>query len=144
MDKFDKQTRSDIMKKVRSKNTTPEVYVRKLLHRMGYRFRLHVSTLPGTPDIVLPKYKRVILVNGCFWHGCPYCKHARIRPQTNEDYWYKKLKRNKERDRENIELLQELGWRVLVVWECETKKKNAEILAKKLRNFLQLEVEDKR
>ena len=94
-DTFDKKTRSEIMAKVHSENTTPEIKVRKILHRLGYRFRLHPHNLPGKPDIVLPKYKTVIFVNGCFWHGCPICKHAQIRPRTNEQYWEKKLNRNK-------------------------------------------------
>lgn len=126
------------MAKVRSTNTTPEVKVRKVLHRLGYRFRLHVNSLPGKPDIVLPKYKTVIFVNGCFWHGCPICKHAQIRPQTNKEYWQKKLDRNMERDKKNIIALQEMGWKVLIVWECETKKKNIAVLFERLTSSLKV------
>lgn len=135
-DIFNQKTRSEIMAKVHSTNTTPEVKVRKILHKLGYRFRLHPNNLPGRPDIALPKYKTVIFVNGCFWHGCPTCKHAQIRPRTNEEYWQKKLDRNMERDKENIAALQEKGWKVLTVWECETKKKNMDMLVQKLTSFL--------
>lgn len=137
-DIFDKKTRSEIMAKVHSANTTPEIKVRKILHRLGYRFRLHANDLPGKPDIVLPKYKTVIFVNGCFWHGCPTCKHAQIQPRTNDEYWRKKLDRNIERDKENIAALQEQGWKALTIWECETKKKNTDALIQKLTSFLVL------
>ena len=135
-DTFDKEKRSSIMAKVHSKNTTPEIQVRKLLHSMGYRFRLHRQDLPGKPDIVLPKHKVVVFVHGCFWHGCPTCRHAKIRPKTNSDYWEKKLDRNIQRDKENCDSLQNLGWRVLIVWECETKKKNLSTLNDRLRREL--------
>jgi len=134
-DLFDQKKRSQIMSKVHSSNTTPEIRVRKLLHNMGYRFRLNRIDLPGKPDIVLPKYKTVIFVHGCFWHGCPLCKHAQIRPKTNTEYWNKKLDLNKERDKENISTLQSLGWNVLIVWECETKKKRLPALKKKLEEI---------
>lgn len=124
------------MSKVHSENTSPEIRVRKLLHQMGYRFRLHRIDLPGKPDIVLPKFKTVIFVHGCFWHGCPICKHAQIRPKSNINYWNKKLDRNMERDRENCIALNKMGWRVLVVWECETKKKNLSALESRLRDEL--------
>lgn len=135
-DKFTKEQRSSIMSKVRSSDTTPEIKVRKLLHSMGYRFRLHRCDLPGKPDIVLPKYKTVIFVNGCFWHGCPNCRHAQIRPETNAEYWNKKLDRNMQRDRENYAALEALGWQVLVIWECETKKRNLPQLSERLKNAL--------
>lgn len=136
-DKFDIKKRSNIMSRVHSSNTTPEILVRKLLFHMGYRFRLHRSDLPGNPDIVLTKYNTVIFVNGCFWHGCPTCKHAKIRPQTNSEYWNRKLDKNINRDKKNKKELEELGWHVLVVWECETKKRNLPDLELKLVNFLQ-------
>lgn len=123
-DKFTKEQRSQIMAKVHSTNTTPEIKVRKLLHSLGYRFRLHRTDLPGKPDIVLPKYKTVIFVNGCFWHGCPTCHHAKVRPKDHSDYWNKKLDRNIQRDKENYSKLADSGWKVVIVWECETKKKN--------------------
>ena len=131
-DVFDSKKRSEIMSRVRSVDTTPELRVRKLLHSMGYRFRLHRNDLPGNPDIVLPKYKTVIFVHGCFWHGCPICLHARIRPKQNSEYWNKKLDRTLERDKNNVIMLEQMGWKVLVVWECETKKKCLSILANRL------------
>ncbi|MDL2273760.1 very short patch repair endonuclease [Oscillospiraceae bacterium OttesenSCG-928-G22] len=135
-DKFSPEKRSEIMSKVHSTNTTPEIYVRKLLHSMGYRFRLQRRDLPGNPDIVLPKYKAVIFVHGCFWHGCPTCRHAKIRPVANAEYWEKKLNRTLERDKNNVKALEQLGWRVMVIWECETKKKNINILANRIRDVL--------
>ena len=135
-DRFTKEQRSAIMAKVQSKNTTPEIKVRKLLHSMGYRFRLHRADLPGNPDIVLPKYMTAIFVNGCFWHGCPICRHAQIRPVEHAEYWNKKLNRNMERDQENYQKLCSLGWKVLVIWECETKKKNLPELRNKLLEVL--------
>ena len=129
-DMFDQQKRSEIMAKVRSANTTPEIRVRKLLHSMGYRFRLHRRDLPGNPDIVLPKYKTVIFVHGCFWHGCPTCRHARIRPVANAEYWNKKLDCTMERDKNNVAALEQLGWQVMVIWECESKNNNLSELRK--------------
>jgi len=133
-DMFDPEKRSEIMAKVHSANTTPEIRVRKLLHSMGYRFRLQRKDLPGNPDIVLPKYKTVIFVHGCFWHGCPTCRHAKIRPVANAEYWDKKLDRTIERDKRNVTALTDLGWRVTVIWECETRKKRIDALAAKIRN----------
>lgn len=109
------------MAAVKSKNTKPEMQVRKILHSLGYRFRLHRKDLPGKPDIVLPKFKTVIFINGCFWHQHVGCKHASI-PQTNTEFWEKKLSNNVERDRKNYQALFDMGWKVLVIWECEVKK----------------------
>lgn len=109
-----------MMAKVRSENTDPEMLVRKELFKRGYRYRLHVKTLPGTPDIVLPKYRCAIFVNGCFWHGHENCKRAKL-PETNKDFWYKKIEKNKARDIENGEHLNALGWKVATIWECELK-----------------------
>jgi len=134
-DKYDQQKRSEVMSRVHGTNTSPEIRVRQLLHSMGYRFRLHRQDLPGKPDIILPKYKTAISVNGCFWHGCPVCKRAQIRPQTNVDYWNKKLDRTMIRDKENKAQLESLGWRVLVIWECEIKKRNEQVLVKKVTEF---------
>ncbi|MDL2298903.1 very short patch repair endonuclease [Synergistaceae bacterium OttesenSCG-928-D05] len=136
VDKFSKEQRSLIMARVRSCDTTPEIKVRKLLHSLGYRFRLHRNNLPGKPDIILPKYKTAVFVHGCFWHGCPTCSHARIRPKENSGYWNKKLDQNMQRDRKNVASLRDLGWRVIVIWECETKKKNLS----KLSNYLKHEL----
>jgi len=135
-DMFDPQKRSEIMAKVHSDNTTPEIRVRKLLHSMGYRFRLHRCDLPGNPDIVLPKYKTAIFVHGCFWHGCPTCRHAKIRPIANADYWNKKLDRTMERDKNNVAALEQLGWRVIVIWECETKKRCADKLTSRIKELI--------
>lgn len=131
-DKFDKVKRSDIMTKVKGENTKPEIVIRKLLFSMGYRYRLYRKDLPGKPDIVLPKYKYVIFVHGCFWHGCPICKHAQIRPINNAEYWNKKLDRNIERDKNNKKELIKLGWKVFVIWECEIKKSKIDKLIKKI------------
>lgn len=108
------------MSRIRSKDTQPELAVRKALHRLGFRFRLHRSDLPGKPDIVLPKWKSVILVHGCFWHGHRGCEEH--TPSSNIDYWAPKLARNKERDRQNLKNLRALGWKCLVIWECEAAK----------------------
>ena len=135
-DMFDPQKRSEIMAKVHSANTTPEIRVRKLLHSMGYRFRLHRRDLPGNPDIVLPKYKTVIFVHGCFWHGCPTCRHAKIRPIANSEYWNKKLNRTMERDKNNVINLEQMDWRVFVIWECETKKGSITSLSERIKTFL--------
>ena len=124
------------MAKVHSANTTPEKYVCGLLEDFGFTFFLHVDGLPGRPDIVLPDFNIVIFVNGCFWHGCPLCKHAKIRPKNNVDFWNKKLDRTQKRDKENKFKLEELGYRVLIIWECETKKKNNDLLKSKIIDFI--------
>lgn len=119
------------MSMIRSKNTKPEELVRKYLFSRGFRYRKNVRKLPGCPDIVLPKYKTVIFVNGCFWHGHKGCKYF-VWPKSNAEYWYKKIENNVNRDIKNIKLLQEQGWIVLTVWECELKKERAESTLKKL------------
>lgn len=123
---FTPEKRSEVMRRVRSKNTKPEVFVRSMLHRMGYRFRLHRKDLPGNPDIVLPKHRAVVFVHGCFWHQHPGCRKATI-PQNNRDYWEKKLERNVERDRAARQTLSEQGWKVLTVWECEIPRDEEEL-----------------
>ena len=110
------------MSRIRSANTKPEMLVRAYLHKNGFRFRLHVKNLPGHPDIVMPKYKTVVEVRGCFWHRHPGCKHA-AEPASNIEFWKDKFKKNIERDQLHEKQLQEIGWRLIVVWECETKKK---------------------
>ena len=114
------QRRSQIMSGIRSKGMKPEMIVRRNLHAMGYRYRLHRKDLPGKPDLVFPARRKVILVHGCFWHqhADPGCKIAR-RPKSNREYWLPKLERNVMRDTENQVRLRELGWDVLVIWECE-------------------------
>jgi len=135
-DKFDSKKRSEIMANVKGRNTKPEIIVRKLLFSMGYRYRLHCKDLIGKPDITLPKYKYVIFVHGCFWHGCPSCKRAKVRPINNAVYWNDKLDNNLKRDKKNKKALNKLGWNVLIVWECETKKNNIEKLSKKINKKL--------
>ena len=120
MDTFSRRERSFIMRCVHANDTTPEKKVRSFLHRRGLRFRLHVKNLPGRPDIVLPKYKTIVEVRGCFWHRHPGCKMA-TTPLSNTAYWDAKFKRNVERDRRNELMLSELGWRVIIVWECQLK-----------------------
>jgi len=122
------------MAAIRSKDTTPELVVRKLVHGMGFRYRLHVPSLPGHPDLVFASRKKVILVHGCFWH-MHECKFGCARPSSNADFWHSKRTRNVERDRENITKLKANGWSVLVVWECAIKK-DAIGLARRLRRFL--------
>lgn len=121
MDKLTPQQRSAVMSAVKNKDTLPELRVRRALHAMGYRFRLHCKDLPGKPDIVLPKYKLCIFVNGCFWHQHPGCGRATV-PTSNREFWGKKLSGNIERDKKNGRELRLLGWRVCIIWECETKK----------------------
>ncbi len=119
---------------VSGKNTKPELIVRSLLHNMGYRFRLHRSDLPGKPDLTLPKYKKVIFVHGCFWHGHKDCQRSN-RPTTNKKFWNEKLDKNIERDKENIRRINELGWGALVIWSCEVK--DIDQLKNKLISYLE-------
>ncbi len=125
--------RSFNMSRVKGKNTKPELLVRSLLHFMGYRFRLHRKNLPGKPDIVLPRYKTVIFVHGCFWHQHEGCPKATV-PATNREFWVKKLQSAIDRDIQNRVKLEALGWRVVTVWECETK--DIQALAFRLKKIL--------
>lgn len=122
------------MSHISGKNTKPEILVRSLLHRMGYRFRIHKKDLPGRPDICLPKHKKVIFVHGCFWHGHENCPRSK-RPTTNVEFWNKKIDGNIERDKENIKKLKQLGWQTLTIWTCEIK--NQEELKNKLISFIE-------
>lgn len=133
MDIWSKEKRSEVMSRIRSKNTRPERVVRSLLFRMGYRFRLHRKDLPGSPDIVLAKYQAVIFVHGCFWHVHTGCKSSTI-PKTDRIKWETKLIGNAERDKKRIRELRQLGWKVLVIWECQLTDENQ--LRKKLTSFL--------
>jgi DNA mismatch endonuclease (patch repair protein) len=112
-------SRSEIMSRIRSRDTLPEITVRSLAHRLGFRFRLHRRDLPGTPDLVFPRLRAVLFVHGCFWHGHRQCRRAFV-PRTRTDYWLEKLSRNRIRDEEAVQLLRKAGWRVMIVWECET------------------------
>jgi DNA mismatch endonuclease (patch repair protein) len=111
------------MRKIRHKNTKPEMFVRKLVTKLGYRYRLHVKDLPGKPDLVIRRLKRAIFVHGCFWHLHADCREGRI-PSSRTGYWAPKLLRNVERDKAHLETLEKIGWRVLVIWECELADNN--------------------
>lgn len=126
--------RSRIMRSIRSKDTGPELIVRKLVHRLGYRFRLHRRDLPGRPDLVFPGRRKVIFVHGCFWHQHPGCSRA-TTPKSNTAAWREKLERNQQRDIEAVNKLVKQGWSVLVIWECETKLKHESLLIAKLEKF---------
>lgn len=119
------------MSRIKGGDTKPEIAVRKILHGLGFRFRLHDKRLPGKPDIVLPRHKKIIFVHGCFWHGHTVCKRSKI-PGSNVDFWQAKITANMERDTRNLEALKSLGWNTLVVWTCE--KKNG--LEDKLKGFM--------
>jgi len=125
--------RSANMRAIRSKGMRPELAVRSLVHKMGYRYRLHKKDLPGRPDLVFPSRRKVIFVHGCFWHAHKHCKAAHL-PKSNLEYWGPKLERNRTRDRENIEGLNADGWESMVVWECEVKIQDE--LEKRLLDFL--------
>jgi DNA mismatch endonuclease (patch repair protein) len=126
------ETRSFNMSMIKGKNTKPEILVRKFLHKNGFRFRLNYSKLPGKPDIVLPKYKTVIFVNGCFWHGHAGCKYY-VTPKTRTEWWINKINATKERDIIKSTMLKDLGWNIIVIWECELKPGN---LKNSLNNLL--------
>jgi DNA mismatch endonuclease (patch repair protein) len=132
-DKLSPEARSAHMRRIRKVDTKPELRVRRLAHRLGYRFRLHRRNLPGTPDLVFPRLRKAILVHGCFWHQHPGCRLARA-PKSRLEYWEPKLRRNQERDKLARAELAARGWEVLVVWECETER--AETLAARISAFL--------
>jgi len=121
VDTLTKEHRSWVMGRVRGKNTKPEIMVRSILHRMGYRFRINRRDLPGNPDIVLPKYKTCVFVHGCFWHRHKGCGEARM-PKTRKRYWREKFEGNIARDKRNVRKLRKNGWSVLTVWSCQVKK----------------------
>jgi DNA mismatch endonuclease (patch repair protein) len=121
------------MRAVKSRDTAPELIVRSLAHRMGYRFRLHCDNLPGKPDLVFPKFQKVIFVHGCFWHGHCCVRGARV-PRGNREYWLRKISGNKSRDQENVKRLAAKGWKSLVIWECNLR--NEQILKAQIHKFL--------
>jgi len=126
-DIVDKETRSRMMSGIRGKDTKPEMIVRRALHKAGYRYRLHVKDLPGKPDIVLPKYKTVIFVHGCFWHHHD-CKNSKW-PKTREEFWRKKIEGNVARDKKAYAELEKLGWKVIVIWECQIRADDPNLIA---------------
>jgi DNA mismatch endonuclease, patch repair protein len=134
VDVLTREQRARNMAAIRGKNTKPEITIRRLLHRAGYRYVLHDGRLPGRPDLVFPGRRKVILVHGCFWH-MHRCQYGSVRPTTNGEFWHKKRCRNVERDVRAIQQLRADAWKVLVAWECETK--NLESLAKRLIAFLE-------
>ncbi|MBS4766490.1 DNA mismatch endonuclease Vsr [Alistipes sp. kh20] len=115
------ETRSYNMSQVRSRNTKPELIVRKYLFSQGFRYRINVKRLPGTPDVVLTKYKTVIFINGCFWHGHDGCRYFVI-PQTRTEWWINKINQNKQRDLKNLNILKQSDWHVITIWECQLKQ----------------------
>jgi DNA mismatch endonuclease (patch repair protein) len=132
-DRLTKAQRSRNMARIRAKDTKPELIVRSLVHRMGYRFRLHRRDLPGTPDLVFPRLKAVIFVNGCFWHRHS-CANGKVVPRTRRKFWVEKFAGNKLRDRRNRQALVRLGWKVLVLWECDVKMLERD--SESIRRFL--------
>lgn len=136
MDIWSKDKRSNVMSRIKSKNTKPELLLRSALHKEGFRYRIHINDLPGKPDIVMPKYKTVIFVNGCFWHYHKKCTDGRI-PKSNTIFWEEKISHNVEKDEVNYGYCRKLGWKVLVVWECEIEKDLNEVVnqIKRVCNF---------
>ena len=128
-----KEQRSFNMSQIRDKNTKPEIVVRKIVHHMGYRFRLHQADLAGKPDIVLPKHRKIIFVHGCFWH-IHSCRYGKVKPKTNAKFWESKRQGNVTRDRQNFRQLRKNGWKILVIWECQTK--DTDKLKSELKKFL--------
>jgi len=132
-DVFSKEKRSWIMRRIKSRDTKPEILVRSLVHRMGLRFRVHKKDLPGNPDIVLTRHEKLIFVHGCFWHGHKRCPRSK-RPTTKKPFWNKKLNSNIQRDKRMRRKLRQMGWKVMIVWECETR--DLDKLIVKLKNYL--------
>lgn len=134
-DVVDANTRSRMMAGIRGKNTTPEVRLRKALHRAGFRFRLHGPKLPGKPDIVLAKHRAAIFVHGCFWHRHEGCRNASV-PKSNADFWETKFARNVERDAANVEALVASGWRVCIVWECDIRQRGERVVGEEVAKWI--------
>ena len=135
MDNLSIEQRSNLMSRVRSKDSVAEMTVRQTVHRLGFRYRLHIRSLPGCPDLVFPSRKKIIFVHGCFWHG-HNCRAGQNRPSSKRSYWEDKLNRNAARDRSNAARLRRAGWKVLSIWECQVRKGN---LARRLKTFLEAE-----
>ena len=123
------------MSHISGKNTTPEIIIRKLVHRLGFRYRLHKKNLPGKPDLAFPKYKKVIFINGCFWHNHKNCSRAKL-PSSNKIFWKEKIEGNVKNDKSNYRNLKKMGWDYLIIWQCKIKKSNMEYLSNKILKFL--------
>lgn len=134
-DIYTKDKRSKIMSNIGSVSTKPEIIIRKSLFSKGFRYRINYKKLPGKPDIVLPKYRTVIFVHGCFWHAHPNCKDSHL-PKSNIEFWENKISSNINRDKNNIEQLVDLKWNIIVIWECEIKKKSLESLIEEVANCI--------
>lgn len=132
--------RSKMMSRIGARNTKPEMVVRQGLHALGFRYRIHARDLPGSPDLVLPKYKSVILIHGCFWHAHNGCRNFRV-PKSNTAFWKEKLARNTERDARQVKELEDAGWRVLIVWECATRDFSTKKLVETIAAWLHREVQ---
>ena len=140
MDIWDKDGRSRMMAKIKSTNTKPEIKLRKFLFAEGFRYRINLEKLPGKPDIVLPKYKTVIFVHGCFWHNHEGCRRSHV-PKSNEQYWISKISGNVKRDKINMKELEDIGWNVFIAWECEINNKNKfKDIKSKILNFLRKDI----
>ena len=124
------------MSKIGPKDSSQELFIRSLVHRMGYRFRLHRKDLPGKPDLVFPKYKKVIFINGCFWHGHEECNKSKL-PDSNRQFWEEKIKRNIIKDSENYNKLKDLGWDYFILWQCGIKRRNVDNIKESIRSFLE-------
>jgi DNA mismatch endonuclease, patch repair protein len=133
VDNLSAQQRSYCMSRIRDRDTLPEIIVRRLLHRLGFRFRLHRRELPGCPDIVLPRHRKTVFVHGCFWHS-HRCRMGRVVPKSNQRYWAERRSKNKVRDRRNVRRLRGQGWSVFTVWECWTRQ--PDLLERRLKAFL--------
>lgn len=134
-DVHNEQTRSYNMSQIKSGNTKPELLVRKFLHASGFRYKLHDKTLPGKPDIVLPRYKTIIFIHGCFWHGHANCKYFKI-PQTRTAWWLQKINTNKANDAKSVKALKKDGWKIITIWECRLKPASIEKTLSSLLNQL--------
>lgn len=141
MDVHSKETRSFNMSRIKGKDTKPEILVRKYLFSQGLRYRLYSKTLPGRPDIVLPKYRTVIFIHGCFWHGHEGCRYF-VVPKTRTEWWLNKININRENDRKNYELLKEMRWNVITVWECSLRKEKRESTLNDILNMIKCQTDN--
>lgn len=135
MDDLTKEQRSYCMSRIRGKDTKPEMVVRRVVHSMGYRYRLHDPALPGKPDLVFKGRRKIIFIHGCFWHS-HRCRHGQVTPKSNTEYWTKKRQRNRTRDRDVLRQLRKSGWDILVVWECQVRPSEINQLVTRLNGFL--------